>query len=145
MMNERFIKGFMEHAFSASRMSTCPRAHVGAVVAAKNGKVVGTGYNGAPKGVPHCEDVGCILDGNGSCAMAVHAEINAILGLSHFELEDATLFCTHRPCFGCTKVILNTGIVAVYYAKEYNAGPFADKLIELSKGRVYFAKVEVLL
>jgi len=142
-MKDKFLRYFMSNAFSAAQLSTCPRASVGAVIVSAVGKVVGTGYNGAPRGVPHCEEVGCILDGNGSCAMAVHAEINAILGLSHFELEDATLFCTHRPCFGCTKVILNTGIVAVYYAKEYNAGPFADRLIELSKGRVYFAKVEV--
>lgn len=99
----------------ASQRSTCLRARVGCVVAKESG-VIAVSYNGAPKGAPHCLDIGCILV-EGHCITATHAEINAIahcakLGISTFG---ANLFVTHSPCTTCAKAIVRAGIGSVSF------------------------------
>lgn len=123
-------------AFAASARSTCPRASVGAVIA-KKGKILSTGYNGSISGLPHCIDCGCIMD-NGSCIRTIHAEANAILQAAE-DLNGCTIYCTHKPCLNCTKLILQAGIIRIVYKNFYNSGATADLLIS-EKG----AKIEKL-
>jgi len=116
----------MEIAHVVARRSTCARLQVGAVVE-KDGKIISTGYNGAPKSMPHCTDVGCLHDHaeDGSpvlsCIRSVHAEVNALLQAGP-RAEGATLYVTHYPCKRCWPVILNAGVKQVVFHTEY--GPW---------------------
>lgn len=99
--------------------STCLRAGVGAV-AVRDGRIIASGYNGAPAKAHHCLEYGCLLEG-GHCIRAVHAEANLIawsarIGLS---LEGTALYSTMRPCLACAKLIANAGITQVHYLEEY--------------------------
>jgi len=118
---------FLEIAKVVATRSTCLRHHVGAVIA-KNKHIISTGYNGSPRGSPHCTDVGCIRDiqqiPSGTqvqvCA-GVHAEQNAIIqaALHGVSTEGGTLYCTLQPCIICSKMIVNAGIVRVVYENGY--------------------------
>ncbi len=108
---------FMDIAFMARERSTCPRLHVGAVIV-KNKQIKSTGYNGSPKGLPHCDEDGCFMVDD-HCRRTIHAEINAITNASPEEREGATLYVTHQPCIECQKVIISSGITRVVFAKGY--------------------------
>lgn len=114
---------FLRRAELNSEMATCQRLKVGAVVV-KDKKVIGDGFNGAPKGHPHCTDVGCLKNAEGRCIRANHAEWNAIFQSDRQLLEGATIYCTHEPCENCTKAIVQVGITRVVfrnaYKNEYN-------------------------
>ncbi|MCK5594221.1 MAG: dCMP deaminase family protein, partial [Candidatus Aenigmarchaeota archaeon] len=97
-------------------------------VIVKNKHIVSTGYNGAPRGLDHCLDIGCYRKEHNvpsgqkhELCRAVHAEQNAIIqaSLNGASTEDAVLFCTHSPCIICAKMIINAKIKKVYYANEY--------------------------
>lgn len=114
---------FMRIAREVATRSTCPRLAVGAVVV-RDKRILTTGYNGSPAGMPHCEDVGClirIVDGRESCQRTLHAEQNAIIQAAYHgvSVRGSTIYCTHQPCLVCTKMILNAGIVEVYYEGGY--------------------------
>lgn len=104
-------------ARAAAQMSTCPRLHVGAVVV-KNRRIVSTGYNGAPRGLPHCDDVGCELVGK-HCVRTVHAEANALISAGFERTNGATLYVTHSPCRVCVGLIVNAGIKRVVFVDTY--------------------------
>lgn len=110
---------FMDITLAVSARSTCTRAQVGAVIV-KDKRILTTGYNGAPKGLPHCLEVGCEMVG-GHCVRALHAEQNAILqgALHGVSLEGGTIYTTHQPCHTCAKMIINSGLVRVVYAGLY--------------------------
>lgn len=97
--------------------STCNRAQVGAVVA-QDGRIVSTGYAGAPSGMPHC---GPQCNTDAPCTRTVHAEAGAIsyAARAGIALEGATLYCTHTPCKNCSGLIINSGIIRVIYLKPY--------------------------
>lgn len=103
-----------------SSRGTCTRASVGCVIA-KDGRIISTGYVGAPSGLPHCTAVGCEPGPDGGCIRTVHAEANAIaFGARHgISTDGADLYCTHSPCASCAKLIINAGIVRVVYEHEY--------------------------
>jgi dCMP deaminase len=109
----------MEVARTVATRATCPRAGVGAVLVREH-RILTTGYNGAPRGVPHCLDVGCTMV-DGHCLRATHAEANAIVqgALHGVSLEGATAYCTHEPCAGCSKLLISAGIVRIVYADAY--------------------------
>ena len=115
---------YLDLAFAAAARSTCPRASVGAVLT-MDGSLVSTGYNGAPRGLPHCDDdqVGCAIIHDGErdrCIRSVHAEVNAILQASRRgDIAGATLYSTHLPCLECAKIIINVGVKRVVYQTEY--------------------------
>lgn len=118
---------FMKIAHVVAERSTCFRNNVGAVIV-KNKHIVSTGYNGAPRGIEHCLDIGCYRKEHNvpsgqkhELCRAVHAEQNAIIqaSLNGASTEDAVLFCTHSPCIICAKMIINAKIKKVYYANEY--------------------------
>lgn len=110
---------FLDLARAASTRATCSRRKHGAVVV-RDRRIVSTGYNGAPSGFPHCDEGACpraaseAAQGHdyGSC-IAIHAEANALLFASPEERSGATLYCTGAPCFGCAKLIANSGISEV--------------------------------
>ncbi|MEE8356783.1 MAG: cytidine/deoxycytidylate deaminase family protein [Anaerolineales bacterium] len=110
---------FMNVAHEVAKRSTCERAMVGAVIV-KDKRILTTGYNGSPRGLPHCTEVGCLMD-NGHCVRTLHAEQNAIIvaALHGVITEGATIYITHQPCFLCAKMIINAGIVQIVYDQEY--------------------------
>lgn len=100
--------------------SSCPRAEVG-VTATKEGRVIASGYVGAPHGQPHCIDAGCIIGADGGCIRSVHAEANMIAWAARTgtSLEGTTVWCTHSPCLNCAKLLINAGITRFVYLYEY--------------------------
>lgn len=124
---------FMRIAGEVATRSTCPRLAVGAVVV-RDKRILTTGYNGSPSGMPHCEDVGClirIVDGRESCQRTLHAEQNALIQAAYHgvSVRDACIYCTHQPCLLCVKMILNAGIGEVYYTGGY-PDPLAMELAD---------------
>ncbi|MCL6522806.1 MAG: dCMP deaminase family protein [Firmicutes bacterium] len=110
---------FLRLAELVAERATCPRQHVGAVLVRER-RILATGYNGAPRGLPHCTEVGCSLYGE-HCTRAVHAELNALLQCARFGVaaEGATLYCTHTPCLECAKALVNAGVHEVVYRHPY--------------------------
>lgn len=128
---------FLEIADLVSSRSTCIRNQVGAVIV-KESQILSTGYNGAPKGLPHCEDVGCIRNELGvkpgerhELCRGLHAEQNAIIQAAYHgvSVRDAIIYCTTRPCSICTKMIINAGIHEIVYIDEYK-DDLAAQLVE---------------
>ncbi len=116
---------FMEIASVVAKRSTCLRNKVGALFV-KNKRILTTGYNGAPAGLDHCDQVGCAREGVASgtrheLCRAVHAEQNAIIqaALHGISIEGATLYCTHQPCILCAKMMINARIKKVAYLESY--------------------------
>ncbi len=110
-------KIFMGLAKQVAQLSTCNRAHVGAIIV-KDGKIVATGYNGSMAGEPHCDDVGHLLI-NGSCKRTIHAEANAIYNSSTKDLTGSTIYVTHAPCFECIKALKQVGVKDIIYNDPY--------------------------
>lgn len=110
---------FMMMAVIVSLRSTCCRALVGAVLT-KDGRVLGTGYNGAPSKLEHCTDVGCLIVNN-HCIRTVHAEVNAVINCARHGVstEGSVLYCTHFPCFDCMKMLINAGVMGIVYLNDY--------------------------
>lgn len=117
----------MEIARTVASRATCPRAHVGAVVVFER-RILTTGYNGSPPSTSHCTDMGCLMV-DGHCLRATHAEANAIVQGAHHgvRLNHGTLYTTHRPCAGCTKLLITAGIERVVYEHHY-LDPVAETL-----------------
>jgi len=118
---------FMEIAEVVAKRSTCLRNNVGAVIV-RDKRILSTGYNGAPRDMEHCLEIGCIRDQQNIASgtrhemcRAVHAEQNAIIqsALHGVSIEDATLYCTHQPCILCAKMIINSKIKRVVYSNKY--------------------------
>lgn len=124
---------FMQIAQIVSSRSTCLRRQVGAIIVSNN-QILSTGYNGAPKGVPHCESTGCLREKlnvspgkRHELCRGVHAEQNAIIqaAVNGVSIKGATMYCTHQPCSICAKMIINAEIKTVYVGE-----PYPDKLAE---------------
>ncbi len=109
----------MNLAVQAATRSTCPRKHVGAVIV-RDKAVLATGYNGSLRGLPHCTDVGCLIE-NDHCVRTVHAEANAILQAARHGvgIDRADIYVTASPCWECFKLIANAGIRRVLYGEFY--------------------------
>jgi len=139
---------FMGMAELTAERSTCLRRHVGAVIV-KDKHIVATGYNGAPRGLSHCGDLGgCLREKLGvpsgerhELCRALHAEQNAIiqaatLGIS---IEGASIYITHQPCVICAKMIINAGIDKIV-VKEGYPDELSMELLEEAGKRVILAK-----
>jgi len=132
---------FMNIAKMVAERSTCNRAKIGAVIV-KDRSIISTGYNGAPAGLPHCTDVGCLIytsinpDGEEeqNCFRTIHAEINAIAQAAKHgvSIDGADIYITASPCYHCLKVLINVGIKNIYYLKPYKIEKIKE-LLELSK------------
>ena len=117
----------MQIAHQVATRSTCLRRHVGAVVVREK-RILTTGYNGPPRGVPHCDVVGCLREQLGipsgqrqEICRGLHAEQNAIIqaALHGVSTEGGTVYITHQPCITCAKMIINAGIVRAVSASTY--------------------------
>ena len=119
---------FMRMAELAAERSTCTRRKVGAVLV-KDKRVLATGYNGAPKKIPHCEETGCLRKQlnipsgqRHEICRGIHAEQNLIAqsAVHGVKTEGATVYCTNQPCIICAKLLINAGIKKIYYKRPYN-------------------------
>ena len=119
---------FLNIAREVAQRSTCERAQVGAVIV-KDKRILTTGYNGSPRGLAHCTEIGCLMD-NGHCVRTLHAEQNAIIqaALHGVITEGATIYVTHQPCFNCAKTIINAGISEIVYDREYHDDRYVNFL-----------------
>jgi dCMP deaminase len=118
---------FMAIADLAATRSTCLRRQVGAVVV-KDKRILSTGYNGAPRGLAHCLDIGCLREELGipsgerhELCRAIHAEQNAVVqaATSGVDITNSTIYTTTFPCSLCSKIIINSGIVRIVCRKGY--------------------------
>ena len=110
---------FMRIAIQAAARSTCDRKHVGAVIV-RDKTILSTGYNGSIRGLPHCDDVGHMLE-NSHCIATVHAEANAIIqsAKNGTAIDGADIYITASPCWNCFKLIANSGIKRIMYLEFY--------------------------
>lgn len=122
---------FMEIAELVAKRGTCPRKRCSAVIV-RNKRIIATGYNGAPAGMPHCIDVGCfivpttkIVKGEAltrdHCVRTLHAEQNALLqcALHGVSTEGATIYQNINPCYLCAKMLVSAGIKRLVFKGEY--------------------------
>lgn len=134
----------MDIAILVAKRSTCLRRAVGAIIV-KDKRILSTGYNGAPTGVRHCAEVGCLREKLGiqsgkmhELCRGIHAEQNAIIQAAYHgvSLKGASVFCTNLPCSICAKMIINAGIQKIFYLSGY-----AD---QLSQDMLQEANVELV-
>jgi dCMP deaminase len=118
---------FMEMAKVVSKRSTCMRRHVGAILV-KDRHILSTGYNGAPKGLQHCSEVGCLRKKRDipsgerhELCRGLHAEQNAIIQAAVFgvSIKGSSLYCTNTPCVVCVKMLINAGVEEIVFSGDY--------------------------
>jgi len=128
---------FMDITALVAKRSTCIRRAVGAIIV-KDKRILSTGYNGAPSGIRHCTEVGCMRAEQNvpsgerhELCRGIHAEQNAIIQAAYHgvSIKGATLFCTNMPCSICAKMIINAGIKRIYYQDGY-ADPLSSDLLD---------------
>lgn len=142
MRNDRpdWDEYFMSIAVLTAERSTCLRRHVGAVIV-KDKHIIATGYNGAPRGLAHCDELegGCLRERLGipsgqrhELCRALHAEQNAIIQAATMgnSIEGGTIYITHQPCLICAKMIINAGIKRIVLQEGYPDKMSEDILAE---------------
>ena len=132
----------MEVARTVATRATCPRASVGAVVVREH-RILTTGYNGAPHHVAHCTEAGCLVV-NEHCVRTTHAEANAVVqgALHGVSLAGSTVYATHQPCLGCSKLLISAGIVRIVYGEPYPDALATALLSEAGVALVPFSSLE---
>lgn len=148
---------FMGFASDMAKRSTCPRGQVGAVITRGN-QILASGYNGSPRGLPHCTDIGClqspcaycqgkgsyagflvpevmctVCNGSGvygSCRRTIHAEANAIIQCARngVTTEDSTIYITSSPCIACAGLIIASGITDIMYKTNYTTNGLSNEI-----------------
>ncbi|KAH9982804.1 cytidine deaminase-like protein [Lactifluus volemus] len=123
---------FMTLASLASMRSNCMKRRVGAILV-RNKRIIATGYNGTPLGLPNCNEGGCprcnSSDERESC-LCLHAEENALLEAGRERVGEATLYCNTCPCLTCTVKIVQTGVKEVVYNLSYKVDDASAKLFQ---------------
>ncbi len=118
---------FMKIAILISERSTCLRRHVGAIIV-KEKRILATGYNGAPKGLQHCFEVGCLREKmkipsgeRQELCRGIHAEQNAIIQAAchGVSIKGSLLYTTNFPCIVCAKMCINAGIMKIFFQADY--------------------------
>lgn len=120
---------FMSIAMVVASRSTCPRKYVGAVLV-RDRIILSTGYNGSIRGMPHCSDVGHMMQ-DGHCVATIHAEANAIIQAARTgaNIDQATCYVTASPCWNCFKQLANAGIRRICYGEFYRD----ERIFEIAK------------
>lgn len=127
---------FMEIANVVRKRSTCLRRQVGAVIV-KDRRILATGYNGAPSGIAHCAETGCLREKlhvpsgeRHELCRGIHAEQNAIVQAAYLgvSISDSTLYCTNQPCILCAKMLINAGVKRVVIQEGYPDEAAAEML-----------------
>lgn len=128
---------FMKITRLVAQRATCLRRRVGALLV-KDHRILTTGYNGAPSGLRHCLDIGCLREKESvpsgqrhELCRALHAEQNAILqaALHGVSVRGAVLYSTHHPCSLCAKMLVNAGVLKIVYEEGY-PDPLASEILE---------------
>ncbi len=128
---------FMEITRLVARRSTCLRRHVGAVIV-RDRRILATGYNGAPRGLRHCSETGCLREKmnipsgqNQELCRGLHAEQNAIIQSALFgvSIENSQIYTVTQPCVVCAKMIINAGINRIVFSESY-PDPLSEELIK---------------
>jgi len=118
--------------------STCLRRKVGAVLV-KDKRILATGYNGAPTGIRHCEEVGCLREKlkvkpgeRHELCRGLHAEQNVIIQAAYYGIatKGTTLYSTHLPCIICSKMLINAGVEKIFFLEGYPDQLAAEMLEE---------------
>ena len=118
---------FMSICEQVGERSTCLRRSVGALVV-KDRRILATGYNGTPVGLPHCAEVGCLREQRGvesgsnhELCRGIHAEQNAVIQAAKYgiAIEGGTLYTSHQPCVLCAKILINAGVREIVYRYPY--------------------------
>ncbi|MDP4979384.1 MAG: cytidine/deoxycytidylate deaminase family protein [Desulfobacterales bacterium] len=129
---------FMNITTLVAQRSTCTRRAVGAIIV-KDKRILSTGYNGAPSGIRHCLEVGCLRESlqvpsgeRHELCRGIHAEQNAIIQAAYHgvSVNNAVLYCTNQPCAICAKMIINAGIKKIYYQSGYTDALAQEMLSE---------------
>ena len=126
---------FLSIADAVSKRGTCSRRQVGAI-AVRDGRILATGYNGAPPGARHCDHDGTLdtqmVNGRPSCSRAIHAEMNVLAYAARYgaALEGATIYCNTYPCYNCAKAMVSAGIRGVIYSSDYANDPLVEALCQ---------------
>jgi dCMP deaminase len=120
---------FMTIAQVVASRSTCDRKHVGAVIV-RDRTILSTGYNGSIRGMPHCDEVGHLME-SGHCVATIHAEANALVQSARngVNIAGASIYITASPCWSCFKLIANASIAAIYYGEFYRD----ERIFEVAK------------
>lgn len=111
---------FLKLAMLASERATCPRMHCGCVLV-KNNRVLATGYNGSLPGLPHCEEIGCLIE-NDHCIRTNHAEMNALVqaATQSNNLDGATAYITNMSCTTCAKALIAAGVKRIVVFTDFH-------------------------
>ncbi|MCD5407469.1 MAG: cytidine/deoxycytidylate deaminase family protein [Desulfotomaculum sp.] len=118
---------FMDITKLAASRATCLRRQVGALLV-KDNHILASGYNGAPSGLKHCLDIGCLRDRQKipsgqrhELCRGLHAEQNVLIqaAVHGIAVKGATVYATHQPCILCAKMLINAGIKRVVFAGDY--------------------------
>jgi len=145
-MGERptYDEYFMEMAQVVSKRSTCLRRSVGAILV-KDKHILSTGYNGAPKGLKHCDEEGCLRKDlnipsgqRHELCRGLHAEQNAIIQAAVFgiSIKDSVLYCTNTPCVVCVKMLINAGVKEIIFSGDY-PDELAKKMLSESNIKIH--------
>lgn len=127
---------FMTITRQVSERSTCLRRHCGAVIV-KDRRMLATGYNGTPRGLRHCAEVGCLREqlgiasgANHELCRGIHAEQNAIIqaALHGVAIEGSTIYTTHQPCVLCAKMLINAGVSEIVFGESY-PDPLSEEML----------------
>lgn len=128
-MRESWDEYFMRLAHEVATRTTCLRRSVGAVVVSPDHRILGTGYNGALPGAPHCDEIGgCLREQLGvpsgqrqEICRAQHAEANICNSAAKHGicLNGATIYVTNQPCTTCVKAMVTSGIRRVVFDGSY--------------------------
>lgn len=118
-VRESWDEYFMRVAKAVSTRSTCDRKRVGAIFV-RGKTILATGYNGSIRGLPHCDDIGHMME-DGHCQRVIHAEMNALAQAAKngTAIDGAMLYVTASPCWPCFKVLANAGIMKMVYGEFY--------------------------
>ena len=134
---KKFDRRYLEMAAIWAKNSYCTRRQVGALLV-KDRMIISDGYNGTPAGFENvCEDENGVTK-----PYVLHAEANAItkVAKSNNSSEGATLYITDSPCMECAKLIIQSGIRRVVYAREYR---IIDGVDLLRRVGIEVEKIEV--
>lgn len=139
---------FIEMVEIVKKRSTCIRRHVGAIIV-KDNQIIASGYNGAPKGVDHCLNTGCIRQKENipsgerhELCRGTHAEQNAIIqaAVQGVSVNGGTVYVTDSPCILCTKMLINAGIKRIVYKGSYPDSMSLDMLKEAKVETIQYGK-----
>jgi len=128
----------MEITRLVAKRATCLRRQVGAVLVMDK-RLLATGYNGAPSGLAHCLEVGCLREKRQipsgerhELCRGLHAEQNVIIQAAFhgIRIQGSTLYCTNLPCAICTKMLINAGIREIVYESGYGDDLSKEMLLE---------------